>query len=162
MQLSCHFFTFELVISAVAANSVAFSGKAPWRRWKVPVIHSGFSAGRVISPLAIQVSAFSLSPKSRDFGHCRHTIRNLTIILGAFCGSGVAKRRIMAWQIYFLDHDDHRQRLSVPSAGEAVALGSKLQSDGLVIETIQADSGTRLTSRDVKRLSVACPVNLAR
>jgi hypothetical protein len=59
---------------------------------------------------------------------------------------------LMAWQIYLLDHDDHRQQLSVPSAGEAIALASKLQGDRLIIETIQADTGMKLTSRDVRRL----------
>jgi hypothetical protein len=58
----------------------------------------------------------------------------------------------MAWKIYFLDLDDNRQQLSVPSVGEAIALASKLLSDGLIIETIQADTGMKLTSRDVKRL----------
>jgi hypothetical protein len=58
----------------------------------------------------------------------------------------------MAWQIYYLDRNDQRQQLSVASVGEAVALASRLQRDGLVVETIQADTGMKLTSRDVRRL----------
>ena len=58
----------------------------------------------------------------------------------------------MAWKIYCLDQDDNRQQLSVPSVVEAIALAIQLLSDGFIIETIQADTGMKLTSRDVKHL----------
>jgi hypothetical protein len=58
----------------------------------------------------------------------------------------------MAWQIHYLDGNDQRQQLSVPSVGEAVALATRLLSDGMIIEKIQADTGMKLTSRDVRRL----------
>ena len=56
----------------------------------------------------------------------------------------------MAWQIHYMDRNDQRQQRSVPSVGEAVALANELLRDGLIVETIQADTGMKLTSRDVR------------
>jgi hypothetical protein len=69
-------------------------------------------------------------------------------ILGAHALRGVS----MAWQIHYLDRDDHQRELSVPLVGEAVAVATRLQREGLLVETIQADTGLKLTSRDVRVL----------
>jgi hypothetical protein len=58
----------------------------------------------------------------------------------------------MAWQIHYLDRNNQRQQLSVPSVGEVVAVAARLQREGLLVETIQADTGMTLTSRDVRWL----------
>jgi hypothetical protein len=58
----------------------------------------------------------------------------------------------MAWQIYYLDPDDRRQQLSAPTLGEAVALAIRFAREGLIVERIQADTGLKLTSGDVRRL----------
>jgi len=39
-----------------------------------------------------------------------------------------------------------------PSIGEAVAVAIRLQREGQLVETIQADTGLKLTSRDVSWL----------
>jgi hypothetical protein len=52
----------------------------------------------------------------------------------------------MAWQIHYLDRNNQRQQLSV------VAVAAGLQREGLLVETIQADTGMTLTSRDVRWL----------
>jgi hypothetical protein len=55
----------------------------------------------------------------------------------------------MAWQVHYLDWNAQRQQLLAPTVGEAVTIASKLLRDGLIVEKIQADMGTKLASRDV-------------
>jgi hypothetical protein len=58
----------------------------------------------------------------------------------------------MAWQIHYLDRNDHRQQLSAPTLGEAVALATRFVHDGLIVEKIEADTGLKLSSGEVRRL----------
>jgi hypothetical protein len=58
----------------------------------------------------------------------------------------------MAWQIHYLDRHDQRQQLAAPTLGEAVALATKFVRNGLIVEKIEADTGLKLSSGEVRRL----------
>jgi hypothetical protein len=64
----------------------------------------------------------------------------------------IKNRRLVAWQIHYLDRDDRRQQLSAPTFGEAVTLATRFVRDGLIVEKIEADTALKLSSGEVRRL----------